>query len=171
MKTNSESSAAENETASAATNESDVQGMSSGAAMLIERMKTNPDDFKYGGRFYRVVDALKSVDQHFLSERDLLALRPAYELHILEALLTEWVYGEIFNPKVEEPTGARLYTQAMTLDSSGNLGIGTTPSSFFAAPVAPAFAVNPNAGNPIMTLGQTTLTESMLQQVKNKLGL
>lgn len=37
MKTNSESSVAENETANAATNESDVHGMSSGAAMLTAK--------------------------------------------------------------------------------------------------------------------------------------
>lgn len=102
MKTNSESSVAENETANAAANELDVQGMSSGAAMLIERMKTNPDDFKYGGKFHRVVQALES-DQSWISARDKRALAPAYDLHIQEAEFTEWVYGEIFTPKVEQP--------------------------------------------------------------------
>jgi RNA-binding protein YhbY len=34
-----------------------------------------------------------------------------------------------------------------------------------------ALTINPNAGNPTMTLGKTTLSESMLSQIKTKLGL
>ena len=132
MKTNSESSAAENETANAATNELDVQGMSSGAAMLIERMRTNPDDFKYGGRFYLVVQGLES-DQSWISARDKRALNPAYELHIQEAEFTEWVYGVIFAPKVEQPeqkayAGSLLTPAMITQQALGVLENSLTDS-------------------------------------------
>lgn len=166
MKTNSDLSADESATASTTKPESDNVNMSAGAEMLIERMKTNPEDFKYGGRFYRVTQTvLNGHHAGWVSRRDYEALTSAYEGLFTEVEFSEWVYGEIFNPK-EEPAPSpwgHTFTPAMAVSSSGNLGIGTSPTS--------ALTVNANAGNPMMTLGNTTLSESMLQQVKTKLGL
>jgi len=181
MKTNSESLDAESVTEQTTKPESDALNMSAGAEMLISRLRTNPEDFKYGGKFYRVVQAIET-GQSWVSKRDRAAIREVYEEVVVEADFSEWVYGEIFNPKEPEPVqnlyaqmqgqraqmqnamlqGTGIYNTA--IGSSGNLGIGTASTSA-------ALTVNANAGNPTLTLGNTTLTESMLGQIKNKLGL
>ena len=73
---------------------------SEGARMLIERMQSHPKDFKYEGRFSRIVDQiLGKVPVGFseLSDRDKDALTAAFEKYILEPGLTEYVVDEIFN--------------------------------------------------------------------------
>jgi hypothetical protein len=181
--TNLESFDAESATEPTTKRECANANMSAGAEMLIERMKTNPEDFKYGGKFYRVVDAINAKGQGWISERDYRALALAYQEHIQEAEFSEWVYGEIFNPKEPEPVqnlyaqmqgqraqmqnamlGTQLINPVMTMSNSGNVGVGTAkPGS--------VLTVNANSGNPTLTLGNTALTETMLGQIKNKLGL
>lgn len=133
MKTNSESSAAENETANAVTNESGEQGMSSGAAMLIERMKTNPDDFKFSGKFFRVVDSIHEPEQRWISSRDMRALRAAYELHIRESEFAAWVVETIFSPAhIPEQ---KILTGTIIRSSASNVydtDVGTQPLKFHA---------------------------------------
>lgn len=73
---------------------------SEGAHMLIERMQSHPKDFKYEGRFSRIVDQiLGKVPVGFseLSDRDKDALTAAFQKHIMEPNLTEYVVDEIFN--------------------------------------------------------------------------
>jgi len=208
--TNSESLGAESATAPTTKPESADLNMSAGAEMLIERMKTNPEDFKYGGKFYRVMDAIQAKGQGWISGRDLVALSDAHDKHIKEADFSEWVYGEIFNPKEPEPVqnmyaqmqgqraqmqnamqsslvqGTGMFNPVMTMSNSGNFGIGTSTGSnslsvgaagsTTALTVAGTsgqqlMTVDANSGNPTVTLGKTVLTESMLGQIKNKLGL
>ena len=182
--TNSESLGAESATAPTTKPESADLSMSAGAEMLIERMKTNPEDFRYGGKFYRVMDAIQAKGQGWISDRDLVALRDAHDKNIKEAEFSEWVYGEIFNPKEPEPASPQMYTQNLARSmqqtknavASGMLSgvygnnalqnttlVGSSPST--------VMTVNANSGNPTLTLGQTALTESMLGQIKTKLGL
>ena len=160
--------------------------------MLIERMKTNPEDFRYGGRFYRVVDAVNAKGQGWISDRDWIALRDAYDVIVKEAEFSEWVYGEIFNPKEPEPASQNIYTQnlARSMQQTKNAIAGgvfqsgfSDPHGIYGSPLqgttlvgasplnGAALTVNANAGNSTMTLGNTTLSESMLDQIKNKLGL
>ena len=73
---------------------------SEGARMLIERMQTHPKDFKFEGRFSRIVDHILGkvpVGFNDLSDRDDTALSAAYDKYILEPQLTEFVVDEIFN--------------------------------------------------------------------------
>ena len=73
---------------------------SEGARMLIERMQSHPDDFKYNGRFSRIADQIRGntpVGYADMSDRDRSALTAAYEKHIMEPALTEYVVDEIFN--------------------------------------------------------------------------
>ncbi len=73
---------------------------SEGARMLIERMQSHPQEFKYNGRFSRIVDQiLGKVPAGFseLSDRDDDALTAAFEKYIMEPSLTEYVVDEIFN--------------------------------------------------------------------------
>jgi hypothetical protein len=73
---------------------------SEGARMLIERMQSHPKDFRYNGRFIKIVDQiLGKVPVGFseLSDRDMDALTVAFQKYIMEPTLTEYVVDEIFN--------------------------------------------------------------------------
>jgi len=73
---------------------------SEGARMLVERMQTHPQDFKFDGRFARIADQILGklpVGFSDLSARDNTALSDAYGKYILEPQLTEFVVDEIFN--------------------------------------------------------------------------
>lgn len=112
--TNSESLDAESATEPTTKPKSDSVNMSAGAEMLIERMKTNREDFKYQGRFYSVVEAIQKQGHGWVSPRDQLALQGAYAEHIQEAEFSEWVYNEIFNPKEPDADLQKMYMQAQS---------------------------------------------------------
>jgi len=69
-----------------------LQGMSEGARMLIERMKTHPEEFSRTGRFHHIFEGTGP-----LSLRDEQALLKARDLLVIEPTFTEIVYGMIFN--------------------------------------------------------------------------
>lgn len=176
--TNSESLGAESATAPTTKPESADLNMSAGAEMLIERMKTNPDDFKYGGKFYRVMDAIQAKGQGWISDRDLVALSDAHDKHIKEAEFSEWVYGEIFIPKEPEPASPKMYTQNLAgsmMQAKNTLAAQALNGMYGSAALQNAaqapLTVSANSGMPTIKLGQTVLTESMLGQIKTKLGL
>ena len=86
--------------------------------MLIERMQTNPEDFNYGGKLYRVTEnaQMSARDKKAISEaHDTYIKEPRLMVHVLESLLVQ----------PEEENVKMTYRPAMTLGSSGNLGIGT----------------------------------------------
>lgn len=182
--TNSESLDAESATEPTTKPESDAMNMSAGAEMLISRMKTNPDDFTYGGKFYKVRTAIERTSDDssgWISPRDFEALVEAYGRLILEPQFSEWVYNEIFNPKEEEQSYHGSYKHAaiqgqlaQMQNAMLNSHVGLRPGMAvqMTNPLQnAALTINPNAGNPTMTLGKTTLSESMLSQIKTKLGL
>ena len=86
--------------------------------MLIERMQTNPEDFNYGGKLYRVTENAQ------MSARDLKAYVDAHDTYIKEPRLMVHVLESLLVQPEEEKV-ERTYRPAMTLGSSGNLGIGT----------------------------------------------
>ena len=124
--------------------------MNEGIRMLLERMKTNPEEFNIEeGTLYSnnkwskfVHDAMR--DEAF-SEEERSAVREAFRQvrrdnftsDVLRALTT----SEDFSPKTF------TYQPAMTLSSSGSLGIGTS--------------------TPTIRLGSTTLNEDDLKQIKS----
>lgn len=177
MKKNSNSCADESATEPTTKPASENLNMSAGAEMLIARMQTNPEDFDYGGRFYRVRSALEQTQDcaGWISPRDFEALLEAYGRLILEGRFSEWVYGEIFNPKEPEPVqnlyaqmqGQKAQIQSQLAQQMRNSAMwnGTVPLQ------GAALTVNANAGNPTMTLGNTMIDESMLKKIKTKLGL
>lgn len=59
--------------------------------MLIDRMRTNPEDFKYGGKLYGFVEAgLSSRDKKAVNEaHDLYIKEPNLMVKVLEALLAQ----------------------------------------------------------------------------------
>ena len=174
MKKNSNSYADESVTEKPTKPASDGSSMSAGAEMLIERMKTNPDDFKFGGKFYRVVQAITD-GQQWVSKRDRVALRGAYDATIVEPDFSEWVYGEIFNPKEPEPEPVQsLYAQSQGQKAQIQAQLAqqmtAVPNGLSSAPGSWTVSTGSTMANSL-TLGNTTLSESMLTQIKNKLGL
>lgn len=167
MKKNSNSCADESVTAPTTKPASENLNMSAGAEMLIARMKTNPEDFKYGGKFYRVVQALND-GQQWVSKRDRMVLREVYEETVVEAEFSEWVYGEIFNPKTPDVAEQSVYAQMQGQKSqiqsqmaqqttAIHNGLSSSPGSWTVA-----------ASN---TSGTMHISDSMISQIKNKLGL
>ena len=134
--------------------------------MLIERMKTNPDDFKYSGRFYRVVEAMNAPHgQGWVSERDQEALRSAYQEHIQEAEFSEWVYNEIFNPKEEEPNP--IYMMQGQKAQMQQAMLNSTRSGMYASGMT-------NLLQPGMAVGLTdtnATSTSVFKSIKNTLGI
>jgi hypothetical protein len=165
--TNSESLGAESATEPTTKPESDAMNMSAGAEMLIARMKTNPDDFKYGGRFYRVVEAMNAPHgQGWVSERDQEALRLAYGEHIQEAEFSEWVYNEIFNPKEPEKDLHKMYAQAQGQKAQiqrAMQGAMLTGTGYYGAAIQPGMAVGLTDTNATST--------SVFKSIKNTLGI
>lgn len=153
--------------------------ISAGAEMLIERMKTNPDDFKFQGKFYRVVQTLQSppmAGAGWIPSRDFAALKGAYEELVIEPEFNEWVYGAIFNPP--EPVAPSSLSNALgqSMLHTKNAVAGGLLSQAFSDPRALyANAAQQTTSNTI-SMGATTsadvqLTDSMLKQIKTKLGL
>jgi hypothetical protein len=163
--TNSDSLDAESATAPTTKPESASVNMSAGAEMLIERMKTNPEDFKYGGRFYRVVEAMNAPHgQGWVSERDQEALRDAYAEHIQEAEFSEWVYNEIFNPKEPEKDLHKMYAQAQGQKAQiqrAMQGSMLTGTGYYGAAIQPGMAVEVSNANPT----------GIFKSIKNTLGI
>ena len=127
------------------------EDMNEGIRLLLERMKTNPEEFDIEeGALYSsnkwgklVCDAVR--DEVF-SEEERSAVKEAFRQvrrnnftsDVLRALTTT---AEDFSPKTY------TYQPAMTLSSSGSLGIGTV--------------------TPSLQLGSTTLNEDDLKQIKS----
>lgn len=150
--------------------------MSAGAEMLIERMKTNPEDFKYGGKFYRVVQALTD-GQQWISKRDRAVLREVYEETVVEADFSAWVYNEIFNPKEQELASNYVYAQAQGSKSQMQQamlqGGFTDTRGIYGNPLQNSVMWNgevPSSGSITATV-EPHLSDSYIKKLKNKLGL
>jgi hypothetical protein len=167
--TNSDSLDAESATAPTTKPESASVNMSAGAEMLIERMKTNPDDFNYGGKFYRVVEAMNAPHgQGWVSERDQEALRGAYAEHIQEAEFSEWVYNEIFNPKEPEKDLHKMYAQAQSQGQRAQMQNAMRSSMYASGMTNPLQGVMWQGAVPETANANTT---SVFGSIKNKLGI
>lgn len=125
---NNESSRSENATATT-TNASDAPDtMSEGARILIEAMKTNPEHFEPGNKYHWVVQQLAGA--RGMSIRDHTVLKAAYDRYVVEPIFTESVIKTTLGVEDADERPGMKFTQAMTLGSSGSLGIGTTASNF-----------------------------------------
>lgn len=81
---------------------------SDGAKMLIERMKTNPEEFRGGqARWAVVINQVLQVrrgaveNNIMMSKRDMNALWDAFERHVMEPALAELAIEELMTPKAE----------------------------------------------------------------------
>jgi len=152
---------------------------SEGARMLIERMQSHPKDFKYEGRFSRIVDQiLGKVPVGFseLSDRDKDALTAAFQKYIMEPNLTEYVVDEIFNGdkrrKEEQEQQQRdvqaRYVHAQSQLAPGMLGTWSDPRM---ALQGGALISNPAQGRQLWMLEQEEqkLQLSIMDKIRRKL--
>jgi hypothetical protein len=169
--TNSDSCGNETPTGGTTT-ELDVSGITDAAKILIERMKIKPEEFTPGNKFGHIWAACwqrVNPEPHTgapppVPLRDAEVLLAAYDKYITEPEFTQHVLETVFaEPKQEEQ---RTYVQGgytfqtpgreyMRMSSSGSVGISASTS------------VQANS----LRLGQQTLTEDLIAQMKTKLGL
>ena len=88
---------------------------SAGAKMLIERMKTNPEDFDFGGKLYSV------HERRHMSARDKDAVLDAYDKYIIEPKFMAEVLLALTAPVETEEQSFKAYTSGR---SSGKSMLG-----------------------------------------------
>jgi len=153
----------------------DELNCSEGARMLIERMQSHPKDFKYDGRFTRIVDQiLGKVPVGFseLSDRDMSALTVAFQQYIMEPQLTEYVVDEIFNGEKRRQEEKNMQQQELSARYSRSLAASmqttknTLTSGMITAGVNGPLALLQSGGTVNVAQGQVLWTE----QEKPKAG-
>ncbi len=89
----------------------DELNCSDGAKMLIERMKTHPDEFRGGSaRWAMVMNQMLQVRRGgvetniLMSRRDMNALFDAFETHVMETAMAAHVVEELMSPRAERKT-------------------------------------------------------------------
>ena len=155
------------------TNELDVSGISDAAKILIERMKIKPEEFTPGNKFGHIWAACWQRVNPRPHEgapppvpmRDAKVLLEAYDKYITEPEFTKHVLETVFaEPKQESAQQAYVqggYTfqtpgrEYMRISSNGNIGLSASTS------------VQANS----IQVGQQVLNESLIQKMREKLGL
>jgi hypothetical protein len=91
--------------------------MLTGVEILLERMKTNPEEFIEGGfsKWSRVIDSAWSI----LTEEEQTALKAG-----VDNAKREHFNGEVMRVLAGH-VDSTTYQEVMRIDSSGNLGVGT----------------------------------------------
>lgn len=144
---------------------------------MLARMESHPDEFKLHSD-PRWAMPLQTIDEYG-SEEDREAMITALgALRMNEA--HEWALDELLNGeerrKQEEAERTKKLVamqQAKMASQSGVLGqvyppaVGAAPNNYLNVANLPLTS----AASPSLQLGNTTLTESLLQQIKGKLGL
>ena len=111
---------------------------SAGAKMLIERMKTNPEDFDFGGKLYSV------HERRHMSARDKDAVLDAYDKYIIEPKFMAEVLLALTTPVETEEQSFKAYTSGRSSGKSmlGNAVIdsraiyGNQPASLYGTATA-----------------------------------
>ncbi|CAB4123613.1 hypothetical protein UFOVP48_45 [uncultured Caudovirales phage] len=92
---------------------------SDAAKMLIERMQTHPEDFKYGGKLYRVLNGEQ------LSERDKKVYNDAHDKYIKEpALMASLLQALLVQPEENEVEMTTFKNQGRYATGMGVTGTG-----------------------------------------------
>lgn len=92
--------------------------MNEGVKILIERMKTNPDEFTNGTKWAGLIHGYKA----YLSEEDAKTLDNAFN-ELMQQTFTEKVMKELLAPEEDDSLGKPWYTKP----ASGTVSAGQTP--------------------------------------------
>jgi len=134
---------------------------SAGAKMMIERMKTNPEDFEIGGKLYRVYET------HRMSVRDKKAVGDAYGEYIVEPQLMAAVLVALTAPEESEMEMIRAYSAGR---GGGKSAFGTTSidtRALYGNQVAPFYDPNTQTYN---TATQQLISHEMIEQQRRHLA-
>ena len=149
--------------------------MNKGVEILIERMKTNPEDFLQSGRFgdtaRRIKEELTGVarekqpwfTRQLLTEAEWEALTTAYK-EMAREMFTQTVMKNLLKEKEEDPR--RVYPQ--TAYTSPNLGLSTgTSASIIANSNAGTLTLNANGKSTTLTPEMVEYLEDRVKEYKN----
>ena len=100
--------------------------MNEGVKILIERMKTNPEEFIKGSKWAGLIHGYKD----YLNAEDTKILDGAYN-ELMQQDFTERVMKELLAPEEDNSLGKPWYTkqESITLSAGTTLGLSTSPSN------------------------------------------
>ena len=128
--------------------------MCSGVRTLVARMESNPEEFFGEATKWRFMfaanfrDVLTEPEKGALHEALKEVRRKEFDTLVVKEILKE----EMEDTLAMRAQGAYTYNERMRLDSSGNLGIGLSPSAL--------------TNKPVIKIGNETLTEEDLKSMK-----
>lgn len=129
---------------------SDELNCSDGAKMLIERMKTNPEEFRGGhARWALVINQVLQVrrggveNNIMMSKRDMNALWDAFERHVMEPALAEFAIEELMTPKAERKKVSVVKSQAQRNQEMNDMIKAHLDAEYHRARAAQNAAYNP----------------------------
>jgi hypothetical protein len=137
------------------------QPMNDGVALLLERMKTNPEEFVVEEGVVAKWDSLVRSYESILPPEDFKAYKDARDA-LLQQQFTEKVMEELVDPKKSD-NWADSVMQAKGITLGGmTTGHYNTAIGYKALQAATTTTINANS----LTLGNTTLDESTLEHMK-----
>jgi len=141
--------------------------MNEGVKILIERMKTNPEEFIADGYSMTKWGGLISQYRDYLNEEDKKTLTDALN-EITQQRFTEAVMKELLAPEEDNSLGKPWYSNTANL----TLGVGQTLGAYANTATATATATGTwttttaTATTPSLTIGSTTLDEDLIKHVR-----
>jgi len=132
--------------------------INSGVALLLERMKTNPEEFTQDPKWLGIIRSYKE----YLNEEDLKVLDAGIN-ELMQQKFTEIVLEELVDPKKSSLEGIIEQYRAKGITSVGQtLASSMAQSKAMSNGATLTVSTNPNS----LTLGSTTINESHLEHMK-----
>ena len=148
--------------------------MNEGVKILLERMKTNPDEFIDGlGIRMSKWGSLIAQFREYLDKADIEAIEEAYK-PLMQQHFTEQIMKELLAPEEDDGLGKPWYskqgnitlsagqTQGVSLNSGAVSGTVSVGGTWGDSPYATSATINANS----LTLGNTTINEETLKHLQ-----
>jgi hypothetical protein len=146
--------------------------MNEGVKILLERMKTNPDEFIDGlGIRMSKWGSLIAQFREYLDKADIEAIEEAYK-PLMQQHFTEQIMKELLDPEEDDGLG-KWYTKqsgmplggvipSVSLNSGAVSGTVSVGGTWGDSPYATSATINANS----LTLGNTTINEKTLKHLQ-----
>jgi hypothetical protein len=136
--------------------------MNEGVKILLERMKTNPEEFVDGlGIRMSKWGALLTQFREYLDKADIEAIEEAYK-PLMQQHFTEQVMKELLAPEEDDSLGKPWYSNVASATHLATL----TPSPSIPSITLNSGAVTGTIGANSLTLGNTTINEETLKHIQ-----
>jgi len=141
--------------------------MNDGVAILLERVKTHPEEFVFDGNNPFAESKWRKILDHYkdyLDPEDVQALKSEMN-KLIQEKFTAKIMEELFDPKLEEQL--TLDVASMNINRpNATLSAGTTLASSLATSKSWVTAGLLTSNTNSLTLGSTTTSESHLEHIK-----